>query len=131
MTAFSDRFTAKARSQLFAEHGETVTHYPRGNATEADSLTAMVNLLQEDRRDQQAGLQTDRNADGKRIVRHGTLTCAADVEVDDQSTWLVREEVWRTVRIKGRDASLQIVEIRRAIPIDTRRPRVGKFSTNE
>lgn len=125
MTAFTDRFAARAAPMLQAEHGEDVTHYPLGAVQDAAPLAGvMVSLSKEDMRDQSTGLETVRDDKGKRIVRTGILTVPASVSVDDRDTWLVRTEVWHTVRVKGRDPIFQQVEIRKSIPIETRRPRI-------
>lgn len=125
MTAFTDRFSGRAWEMLQEEHGESVTRYPLGDESAGASVSGViVSLGREDAKD----MQLNRDEKGKRIIRHGLLTLSVSVEVDDRDTWLIRSERWKTIRVKGRDAATQHVEIRRVIPIDTSKPRVSKFA---
>lgn len=93
---------------------EAITVYTDGNtAGEGTPTTGIVDL---DDEEQGQGEKLDR-PQGQRLERRGTVEIPTSVELvinangEKCSAFLIRDEIWYALRIKGRDESLQLVAI--------------------
>lgn len=122
MSRYTDLHAAQAE-RLLADPlagAKTVTRYPLGVIADAVSVTAIVDLDDEDEvaaRGNTFPLGEDR----AEIVRTGKLEVAAAQATDDRDKWAIDGEVWHTLRIQGQDDGMQTVRIQLTIPIRTQR----------
>lgn len=118
MALYDDLFAEIATPLLQQQLGESVDHWPLGEEADEAAVTAIVDLTEEDE-DQAKEISSKT---GRQIKRRGRLEVPSSLTLDDRDLWLVRGELWRTLRIRGRHADLATVEIQRAEKHSTRLP---------
>jgi hypothetical protein len=126
--AFYDTIFQNSASLLLAGLGDSVKHYPAGDSSLEESVTALVSL---NALDQPSGGDGDgtnlTNERGTRIRQTGFLDLLPDVEVSEESTnqkasvFLIDDSLWICKRITGKESAFQTVEIVRVDQKSTRR----------